>query len=112
VVVHCAPTGGVWQSACRDGSGRLKFATRPKEAPILHFYGPLSLEPDEEYTFKRDGATEFYVQLGSPGKGAGTFTYMSYREVPKEVHPIAEITFPARSGAKSITRKVVLEHRC
>jgi hypothetical protein len=100
------------QGAGRDVNGRLQFADKPEDAPIIHFNGALSIGPDEPYIFAQgEKPTEFYVFLGTPGLGKGTFAYISYTDVPRDVHPVAEITFPGRNG-KSIASRVVLNQRC
>jgi len=112
--VVCQAEGKGWQRAAGDGSGDLTFADRPADAPIIHFGGPLSLAADEPYTLQRgDKPTEFYTFLGTPGLGKGTFACISYENVGKDVHPVAEFTFPAKGGGAPLPPvKVVLSQRC
>ncbi|HMC65115.1 MAG TPA: hypothetical protein VKI65_09250 [Gemmataceae bacterium] len=112
--IYCEAEGRPWQRAGLDASGELQFSSQAKTAPIVHFYGPLSLSPDEPYTLERGGkATEFYLLVGTPGLGKGTFACMGYQDVPKDLHPVAEITFPAKNaGAAPIAAKVVFDKRC
>jgi hypothetical protein len=50
------------------------------------------------------------VCLGTRGLGDGMVSRIGHEGVPKDVHPVAEIAFPARqAGGKSIIRKVVGE---
>jgi hypothetical protein len=112
--VECNAEGRARQYAGRDAKGLLRFAERPSDAPVVHFGGPIALAPDEPYTLERgDKPTEFYAFLGTPGLGAGAFASMGYGEVPRDVHPVAEFTFPAKqAGQPPPTLKVVLKQRC
>jgi hypothetical protein len=112
--IYCEAEGRLSQRAGRDGQGDLAFAARPQDAPIIHFQGAVSLSPDEPYTIQRgDEPTEFYVFLGTPGLGKGTFACMSYKDVPEDVHPVAEVEFPAKSaGGPAIRVSVTMDRRC
>jgi hypothetical protein len=75
---------GRWTRAGFDGPGRLRFADRAQDAPIIHFLGPLTLqrfEPQpgsvsshlkpEPLVRGQDGHLAF--SLGTVGLGSGTF---------------------------------------
>jgi hypothetical protein len=114
-LIYCQAEGRPWQRAGGDATGALQFGDKPATAPIIHFQGPLSIAPDEEYTLNRGGEepTEFYVFLGTPGLGKGTFACIGYSEVPKDVHPVANIEFPAKSMRDPpIKASVTLSKRC
>ncbi|HKA07585.1 MAG TPA: hypothetical protein VKD71_10030, partial [Gemmataceae bacterium] len=104
-------------SARIDRNGVLAFADRPQHAPVVYFGGPLTLDlrPGEKLRRGEEPAetltgTETAFWLGTPGLGPGTFALMAHDLVPREVHPIAEIRFPARKpGQKEVTRKYVLQ---
>lgn len=104
------------QGAGVDGQGNLQFAAKPGDAPIVHFdtEGPLSICLDEPYALPRGQTeTEIYAFLGKPGLGKGTFAWIRYDEVPRDVHPVADIEFPAKkAGDKPIQLQVVLNRRC
>jgi hypothetical protein len=74
----------------------------------------LTLYPDEPYTFKASTEpTEFCAFIGTRGLGKGSFACIGYGDVPRDVHPVAEIAFPAaRAGAPPIMSKVLLDKRC
>jgi hypothetical protein len=114
VRIYCSADGKPAQRAGSDGAGDLRFGDSPQAAPVVHFHGALTLYPDEPYTFKRgEDPTEFYAFLGTRGLGAGSFACISYQDVPRNVHPVAEITFPAASaGSAPVVRRVVLDRRC
>jgi hypothetical protein len=100
--------------AWTDRHGQLTFADRPKDAPIVHFGGPLTLRhhPTEKLRRGNDpGKTT--LCLGTPGLGAGAFVTMSFDLVPKGIHPTIEVQFPAKKrGQPPVTRKYVLKERC
>jgi len=105
--------GGFWQCAGDDLRGGLLFGDKPQTAPIVHFYGPLVLQPGRQHTLARTGEpTQFWTHLGTQGLGAGTFAWNGYEKVPKDVHPVAEFEFPATASQESIKVKLVLDHRC
>jgi hypothetical protein len=97
-----------------DQHGHLAFADRPKDAPIVHFGGPLTLvhNPTEKLRRGNDpGKTTLH--LGTRGLGPGAFVTMCYDLVPKDVHPTVEVQFPAEGpGRQPVTRKYVLKERC
>jgi hypothetical protein len=97
-----------------DRHGHLAFADRPKDAPIIHFGGPLTLrhQPTENLRCGNDpGQTT--LCLGTPGFGPGAFVTMGFELVPKDVYPTVEVQFPAKErGQRPVTSKYVLKERC
>jgi hypothetical protein len=104
----------VRQVAYADWHGFLEFADRPQKAPVIHFGGPLAMYLNPDATLARgDSASELKTSVGTPGLGNGTFAISAYDRVPRDVHPVAEVAFPAAAaGAAPVVRKVVLEKRC
>ena len=102
------------QYAGSDWRGPLKFADRPQDAPIVHFNGPLSIRPFAEQSLVRgSGMQDFSTMIGTQGLGAGTFAPLYCDQVPKTVHPVAEIEFPPRmNDGKSLRIRVPLDQRC
>jgi hypothetical protein len=96
----------------QDPSGRLRFANRPEDAPVIHFAGPLRLGFVEPPVFRRDGpGQDFTVFIGTRGLGPGTFAHFLWATgVPKDIQVTAEIEFPAKepSGAPIKTKFVLL----
>lgn len=114
------------QAAGWDSTGALAFAAQPKNAPILHFDGPLTLGiadiklPQWE---KSGEDFDFQVNLGTPGLGKGTFVSLDYSHadakgdavdvIPQEVYPVAEVEFPAKApGGKPVRVRWTLKQRC
>jgi hypothetical protein len=91
-------------------------ATAPKDAPVIHFGGPL------EMVLLTGGAP-----LAAPGKEGELVAVIGTRSstghlavirhdrnlLPKaDAHPVAEVTFPGKGGAKPVAVKVPLDQRC
>jgi hypothetical protein len=97
-----------------DGQGQLAFADRPQAAPIIHFGGPLTLRANPAEKLQRGKVSEdLSLCLGTPGLGPGAFATMGHDHVPKNVHPVVELRFPAKEpGVKPLDRKYVLKERC
>lgn len=95
-------------------AGSLQFADRPREAPVLHFAGPLTLAVSGQQAFRANREMELYLVLGTPGRGQGTFVYTAYEgAVPAAVYPRAEIAFPAQKpGGPPVKVIYELKGRC
>jgi hypothetical protein len=72
-----------------DRHGRLAFAARPQDAPLIHFGGALTLHvlPGEKLQRGED-PEPVNLWLGTPGLGPGTFAIMWYDLVPPLAHPV------------------------
>jgi hypothetical protein len=105
--------GGVLQMAAGSG-GSLQFADRPREAPILHFAGPLSLVVSGQQEFRVNREMELYLTLGTQGRGQGTFVYTAYEgAVPPAAYARAEIAFPAQKPGEPPVKAIYeLKGRC
>jgi hypothetical protein len=86
------------------------FGGTPKDAPVLHFGGPLTMgfHPKWFYgwpVFARGkaGSTPTVV-VGTPNIGEGSFALLSYDDVPKGAHPVAEIVFQGRGTRAAAVR--------
>ena len=105
--------GGKQEQSCTP-----VLETRPADAPVVHFGGPirLALSPvDSPFPLKivrSDPPAKLTAVLGTRGIGAGTFAGIKYYDVPREVNPVLEITFQARRGATPVTMKFTLDARC
>jgi hypothetical protein len=100
-------------SAMADDAGMLQFASRPPDAPIIHFGGPLqiSLLPMEKLV--RGQETQLRVWVGTPGLENGTFAVRSYEGVPGDACPVADLEFANKeAGKEPIRRRVTLKERC
>jgi hypothetical protein len=100
---------GKMHLAGRDWRGRLEFATKAKEAPIVHFDGPRTLDLYfDQQPLISDQHEDLSVVVGTPGVGAGTFALFYTDSYPKNAWPTAVIEFPAKEGGKPIVLKVRL----
>jgi RNA polymerase sigma factor (sigma-70 family) len=110
--------GRVKELAWADEGGLLHFADHPKDAPVVHFDGPLrmGLLPGQALVRGARPAT-LNGCLGTPGLGKGTFATLVYTTqpglVPEDSHPLAEITFPAKApGGAPVRARITLSQRC
>jgi hypothetical protein len=96
----------------REASDSFQFADQPRQAPILHMNGPLSLRLGNPSKLVRgNNDNSITVTLGTPGLGQGTLIHASAEDFnfPKDVHPVALIEFPSREKkAASIKVQVAL----
>ncbi|MFO0876277.1 MAG: hypothetical protein U0840_02800 [Gemmataceae bacterium] len=95
------------------------FSHKPQDAPILHFNGPLTMGFHPKWFYgwpvltRGDTPSTLTVVIGTPGVGEGSFALIGYDDVPKDVHPIVRIQFPAKAPGKApIVVTVPLKHRC
>jgi hypothetical protein len=86
-----------------------RFGDSPRDAPIVHVDGPLTLRPVfRNQVFVRGKVSRFPVMVGTPGLGQGTFTQVMFWE--GDPHGVAEIVFPPRDKkGKPIVVKVALD---
>ena len=101
--------------AQRVGPTDLRFTDKPEDARVLHFGSPvITVRPSILIPTKLDEekATEFHVQVGTPGVGTGSFVAFLNQNLAKNRNPVAEFTFqPAVAGAEPIVKRVVFEGR-
>jgi hypothetical protein len=94
-------------SAGGDATERLRFAESPKDAPIIHFDGPLTMRFYEGTPTLQVGVpNELDVMVGTPGVGKGSFAALHVCSLPQKVIPEAEVEFPAAvpGGAPQVIR--------
>jgi hypothetical protein len=102
------PAANHYTRAGYDGPGPLRFADRPQDAPIIHFFGPLTLgrfDPQpysasphlEPGPLVRGEQNQLAFSLGTPGVGPGTFAKYPH---PDELRASAEVRLP---GGKLVT---------
>jgi hypothetical protein len=99
------------QLAGRDRCGKLVFADRAKDAPIIHFNGPLTM--DLYHIQKPLRSTGEWVRLsavvGTPGSGPGTFAHLDCSAFYDGM-PTAEVEYPSREpGGKPIVVRIPLK---
>jgi hypothetical protein len=90
------------------------LARRQRDAPILWFDGPLAMTlslPDQTFLVRGDQASHLSVQVGTFVTKNGS-RVLTLPEIPAAVHPVADIEFPTKEGAKPIRERFVLNERC
>jgi hypothetical protein len=97
-----------------DLDGDLQFSARPQDAPVLHFGGPWTIALGDRTAFRVNREMHLYLVVGTPGRGKGTFVSTGYEGVvPPDVHPRAEIAFPAQKpGDPPVKMAFELKERC
>jgi hypothetical protein len=108
-------TGRLDQSAGADERGALQFTRKAKDAPVIHFGGPLHLALLCRQTLPLgESPGDLNAMLGTPGRGPGTFASIAYAGViGTDTHPVAVVAFPHREAGKGpVTVRAVLRHRC
>jgi hypothetical protein len=56
---------------------------------------------------------EITLQIGSAGLGEGAWAPIGYEQVPENVKPVLEISFPpAKAGGAPVVVKYTLDDRC
>lgn len=108
------------------------LADQPEKAPVIHFDGPLSMLPPEDFILCPGKEAKLSAWVGTPGLGSSwkykrtrttTFCQPFERDIggssikvssiPADIHPVAEITFPNRQAeGKPIKITVILKDRC
>ncbi len=83
-------------------SGGVRFATRSKEAPIIHFNGPVSVQFTHAETTEAREVIKAVILggvLGTPGLGEGTFASYKARDIlqPNE-RVTVQAAFPHQDG--------------
>jgi hypothetical protein len=97
-----------------DINGVLQFADHAKNAPILHFGGPLQVTLFGRHELKIGRESDVVLGVGSPGVGPGSQTYISYEGViPEKSYPTLEIVYaPKKPGEPPVRQKYELKERC
>ncbi|OWK43798.1 RNA polymerase sigma factor [Fimbriiglobus ruber] len=93
--------------AQKTGIGYTWFRDTPADAKVFHFASPVvTLQPSMSAPFALDANEpanpdrKFYVELGTPGIGFGTFATIEGKSFPKDVNPVADFEFPAAEAGK------------
>jgi hypothetical protein len=102
--------GGKRQLAGHDRRGALELAASAKDAPVVHFNGPLTLDLFREQRPLRSGRrVQLTAVVGTPGVGPGTFAVFDLNAYPRGAWPTAVIEYPAKDGGAPIVAKVTLD---
>lgn len=104
--------GRIEQSAgFADRTGPLVFARTPADAPVLHFAGPLTLAPEEDFPLRLGRENDLRVNVVTPGVGTGSAVALHYHEtIPTFSAAVAvAVTWP---GAKPVKELFELKGWC
>jgi len=101
---------GRQQRAGRDVRGKLEFGPSAKDAPVIHFNGPRTLDLFfDQQPFRPGSSEDLSVVVGTHGIGPGTFTHVNTDAYPKGAWPWATIEYPAKPGGKPILARARLK---
>ncbi len=85
----------------QDERGFLTFADQPRDAPLIHLGGPWQVALPHAFHLLWGREADFYVNIGTPGLGAGTLARIAYEGViPEGVHPAPKSRFHRSIRAK------------
>src|SRR5262249_33468542 len=73
----------------------LTFSPRPKDAPVVHFFGPLSLR----LLVTEGGARNLVATVGTPGLGKGTFADVTWYLILR-AHPVVSVEAEYPDGSR------------
>ena len=89
------------------------LVAKREDATIIHFGGRVVPEAVREKSLKLgEKRQHLHVRFGTPGRGEHSFASLNYETIPKESHPIARITWPAKPGTRAPVSRAFLEKRC
>ena len=98
-----------------DERGDLAGGAAPHDAPVIHMLGPLQMgfEIQQPLQPQEKGVYELNAAVGTPGLGAGSFSWLLYNVIPEEAHPVAVLEFPSKDPtAPPVRVETTLDHRC
>jgi hypothetical protein len=110
--VHLRTAAGMQQEVGNE-MGRLRFAERVQDAPIVHLAGPLTflLPENREKRLELVPGKEahFIALLGTPGLGSGAaaYGYAEDFENPGGVKMVVEADFPGQAGGTTVRVRYV-----
>ena len=92
------------------------FADTPKNAPVVHFDGPLTIEvADKDVTLAREKPTDLGVYMVTRGHGdrLGSTVLVDYNGIPRNAQPVVEVEFRNKEPkGKPVTARYTLKLRC
>ncbi len=102
--------GGKRQAAGQDMRGVLTFAASAKDAPVVHFNGPLTLDLyHEQQPLRSHSDVEMTAVVGTHGVGKGTFALFYCQAYPRGAWPTAVIEFPGKEkSGRPVTARIRL----
>ncbi len=112
--VHVTFPDGRWFGSWGDHLNPLVFAAAAKDAPVLHFGGPLRMGFEIRRPLVREaGGLKLSACVGTPGSCPGAWVHLSYKTIPAGVHPKVVMELPpAKPGGKPVRAEFALSERC
>jgi hypothetical protein len=100
------------QMAGWDRHGRLRFAARPQDAPVIHFNGPLKMDLfRNQRPLSGQRKEGLCVVVGTPGVGPGTFARLDCDAFLPGGAPVAEVLYPGKGEpGRQVVQRVSLCH--
>lgn len=94
----------------REGAAPV-WSSAPQSAPVVYFNGPLTFAlADPSLQFASGEATKLEVMIGRPGIGARSFAWRNHSDIPRHLHPLAQIRVAANGSAR--IAQYSLDQRC
>lgn len=86
-------------------SQSIPLAPQAKDAPIIHFNGPLTFQAETTPDTRNPG--QFFVggRLGTPGLGKNTFCVVASRGLPPDLKLVVRAAFPAKEAEREEIEK-------
>jgi hypothetical protein len=112
--VHVTFPDGRWFGAWGDHLKPLMFAATPRDAPILQFGGDLRMGFEVRRPIERvKGGFKLSACVGTPGSCPGAWVHMSYKTIPKDIHPKVLMELPPEKvGRPPVRVDFTLGERC
>jgi hypothetical protein len=88
------------------------FSSKPAEAPVVHFGGPLSMRVFDPRLVERDQRVGFRAEIFTPGLGEGSQASVLHAQLPDYIYPSVEFEFPMAGGTAAQKQRVELKSRC
>jgi len=104
----------IQQAVFADYNGLLRFAATPRDAPIIHFGGPLQISLTHPQRLQVGRSVDVILGVGTPGVGPGTMAYLFYDgTILQSAYPKLEVAYPpAREGDAPFKELYELRARC
>ena len=112
--VHVTFPDGRRFGAWGDQHKPLMFGPTAKDAPVLHYDGPLQMGFEIRQPLGKEGdGYKLSACVGTPGSVPGAWVHLMYGTIPEEFHPRATLEFPAlKAGGPPVKVEFVLGQRC
>lgn len=99
-----------------------KLGASPDKADVAHYHGPLMIEPKRSFWKLTpelshlpigDSPGDINALVGTMDAERGCWVVVRSEDLPKELHPVVEVEYPAsKAGDSSIKKRYPLKERC